>query len=275
MKTLGNDIYIQRGETWSLDVAIQNERGDPYMIFKALKNPYLAITVSAARYEQRGDFRRTYWLDLDEELVEQADGSTKWIPLKRFTATEALYIPNFSVSEVLAYYGQANGGYIVEDSTSENDIKNFLFFTDPKGDGNRIYKYLSDYGTDINGDGTIDEYDEIWVDYDFRVVNMFNTKDWVEQTYLFDAKILDGETVEEYIINALKEQGDAVNVENEKHWSSEEIQTHINLIKDKEVKALAQEVFLSGAPLMPSYDTKAIILYPTNLYVSANLQGGR
>jgi hypothetical protein len=274
MKTLGNDIYIQRGETWSLDIAIQNDHGDPYMIFKALKNPYLAITVTAARYEQRGDFRRTYWLDLDEELVEQADGSTEWIPLKRFTATEALYIPNFSVSEVLAYYGQANGGYIVEDSTSENDIKNFLFFTDPKGDGNRIYKYLSDYGTDINGDGTIDEYDEVWVDYDFRVVKMFNTKDWVEQSYLFDAKILAGETLEEYVTRILVEQGDAVDI-TDTHWSDEQKENYIALIHDDEARALAQEVFLSGAPLMPSYDTKAIILYPTNLYVSANLQGGR
>ena len=72
MKILGNEIYIQRGENWTIDFEVKNDDGDPYMILKSIqKNPYIAITVTAARYEQQGDFRKTYWLDLTDESFKK------------------------------------------------------------------------------------------------------------------------------------------------------------------------------------------------------------
>ena len=59
MRMIGNEVYIQRGETWSLDFAVTNDKGHPYVVLKNWPNPYLAITVAAALYEQRGDFRET------------------------------------------------------------------------------------------------------------------------------------------------------------------------------------------------------------------------
>ena len=35
-----------------------------------------------------------------------------------------------------------------------------------------------------------------------------------------------------------------------------------------------QDLYDSGVPLMPNYDTKSIILQPTKLYVSTDIQGG-
>ena len=52
MKILGNDVHIQKGEIWSLDFDVTNSKGDPYMIFKGLRNPYMVITVALSRYEQ-------------------------------------------------------------------------------------------------------------------------------------------------------------------------------------------------------------------------------
>ena len=52
MKILGDDVYIQRGENWSLDFDVTNEAVEPYMILKEWQNPYLVITVAAARYSQ-------------------------------------------------------------------------------------------------------------------------------------------------------------------------------------------------------------------------------
>lgn len=267
MKTLGNDIYIQRGETWSLDLDVTNSRGDPYMIFSGWRHPYLAITVTAARYEQKGDFRQTYWLDLDERWEEQQDGSIELVPMKRFSSTEALYIERFDSAEVLARYGVNVGGKIVVDEMSDFDIKNYLFFVSNEKD-ERTYKYIKEYTVDVDGDILTQE----WVEYNFRFVKHFDTKNWMEQGYLFDMKLLAGDTVEEYVYDLLANQ----NFPSLKDlpWSDSELDAHIESIEDETKRGYAREIFESGAPLMPDYDTKGLILNPTRLYVSANLQGG-
>lgn len=264
MKRLGNDVYIQRGETWSLDFDVTNEKGDPYMIFKGWNNPYLAITVTAARYEQRGDFRQTYWLDLSNRFVEQSNGSVVLAPIKKFISTEALYLGLFSADEVIAYYGVEAGGKIVLDATSEFDITNYLFFVDQNSDGNKVYKYLKSYV--IEGDSVVSE---VWEEYNFRIIKQFRTNTWTEQGYLFDIKVLAGESVKEHIANIL---GMSISTAND--WSDNETQAYINAIIDNTIRAEMQELYDSGAPLMPTYDTKSLILIPTNIYVSANIQGG-
>lgn len=290
MKLLGDDVYIQRGETWSLDFDVTNKKGDPYMLLKNWRNPYLAITVTAARYEQEGDFRRTYWLDLSKKWQELQDGSMQLVPFKKFISTEALSLPNnsFSILDAIDWYGTANGGKIVLDETSDFDIKNYLFYIDPQHDGNRIYKYVRRYVVDhkrivdsyedpfthetINN---IQEWDEVtveeWETYDFRVIKEFTTKDWMEQTYLFDMKILAGETVQEFVTTVLQMQQLTPITTT---WSDTQTREYIEQIEDEETRLYVQEVFESGMPLMPDYDTKSLILQPTKLIVSANIQGG-
>jgi hypothetical protein len=264
MKILGNDVYIQRGETWSLDFDVIGEEGDPYMIMKEWKNPYLAITVTSARYKQRGDFRKTYWLDLSNRFVEQADGSMVLAPIKKFISTEALYLMFFSIEEAIAYYGVDAGGKIVLDSNSDFDITNFLFFIDEGSDNKKVYKYVKSYTVD--GAGNI--VNEVWEEYNFRIIKQFRTNDWIEQTYLFDIKVLSGESVKEHIANIL-----GLDSSNANNWSDTETQSYINQITDDIKRLEMQNLFDSAIPIMPDYDTKSLILMPTNLYVSANIQG--
>lgn len=373
MKRLGNDVYIQRGETWSLDFEVTNEKGDPFMLLKTWEHPYLAITVTAARYEQKGDYRHTWWLDLDEKWVENVDGSMSLESTKKFISTEALNLPLFSVSEAIGLYGTDNGGRIVLDKNSDFDITNYLFFADLNSDGNNQYKYVKDYIVgpvyhleykiydesisyneedivlyadllyyvknttsvgevpgvsnnfvkmtgydefynvsrirDISGEVIYNDGDvflntvsftpsiclaeavwkniyplksstytylgesitsEEWEDYNFRIIKQFTTRDWVEQGYLFDMKILAGESVEEYVYRSLEQEGDNVP---ELPWDDTTLQEQINYISNEEERLNLQEIYDSGMPLMPTYDTKALILQPTKLFVSANIQG--
>lgn len=393
MKILGDDVYIQRGENWSLDFDVTNEAGEPYMMLKEWQNPYLVITVTAARYSQEGDYRHSWWLDLTQRYVEDAEGNLVLEPVKRFTGTEALYLDadDFSITEVMAAYGpeaKPTPGRIVIDPESDFDVTNFLFYIDPNKDGNRIYKYCKSYtivpetfvnckipvtvnpnaatgeglsaagfyitaqtasaivyyyndahptgaqvincGTytinsddenyilvtkrtssvgDTYGSGQLyigSEYrlqlstlasqslgmtvnllintalytnnieeehtdNEVWEEYSLRVVKTFDTKEWVEQGYLYDIKVLAGELVEEsvhdYLINEGKDVPDLP-------WSDEELQEQIERIDDVEMRAYYQEIYDTGMPLMPAYDTKLLVLMPTNLYVSANIQKG-
>lgn len=392
MKILGDDVYIQRGENWSLDFDVTNEAGEPYMMLKEWQNPYLVITVTAARYSQEGDYRHSWWLDLTQRYVEDAEGNLVLEPIKRFTGTEALYLDadDFSIAEVLSTYGPEADppGRIVTDPESDFDVTNFLFYIDPNKDGNRTYKYCKSYtivpetfvnckipvtvnpnaatgeglsaagfyitvqassatvyyyndahptgaqvincGTytinsddenyilvtkrtssvgDTYGSGELyigsdyklqlstlasqslnttvnllinpalytnnieEEHtdNEVWEEYSLRVVKTFDTKEWVEQGYLYDIKVLAGELVEEsvhdYLINEDKDVPDLP-------WSDEELQEQIERIDDVEMRAYYQEIYDTGMPLMPAYDTKLLVLMPTNLYVSANIQKG-
>lgn len=282
MKMIGNEVHIQRGETWSLDFAVTNQKGHPYVVLENWPNPYLAITVTAALYEQRGDLRETYWLDLKQKYEEQGDGSMVLKPLKTFASSEVLWLANgFYVMDAIIDYGVDNGGKIVLDPNSDFDITKFLFFTDPFSDGNYVYKYVKSYNLDENGDLAYreDEYgneieDVEWAEYDFRIVKQFTTKNWTEQGYLFDIKVLAGESVQEHLMGILDVQRVTYKDPNTEPWSNEDWEAYINMIEDEALRKEMQELYDEGAPLMPTYDTKSLLLEPTPIYVSVNIQGG-
>lgn len=272
MRMVGNEVYIQRGETWSLDFSVTNKKGHPYVVLKNWRNPYLAITVSAALYEQRGDFRETYWLDLKQRYVEQRDGSMALENLKTFISGEVLWLPNgFYATDAITLYGaNSENGKIVLDPTSDFDIKNFLFFCDPFSDGNYSYRYITKY--ELDEDGHIVEDSVEWAEYDFRIIKHFTTKDWMEQNYLFDVKVLAGESVQEHIAAILDTQG--TDYKSFVVWTNEDWERYIALIQDETLRTQAKELYDEGAPLMPSYDTKGLLIEPSTIHVSVNIQGG-
>ena len=280
MKILGDDIYLQKGESLSLDFELKNEKGAPYTLLRKLRNPYLVITVSSALYEQGGNFRQNYWLDLSSRLEEQEDGTLKSVPIKRFTSTEALYLDiddpaDFSVNEVLATYGRANGGKIVVDLESDYDVSNFLFFMS-NDNGERVYKYLESY---IPGPEENEISDEVWKEYSLRVVKSFDTRSWKEQQYYYDIKILAGIRFDEYLKEKLRSVGIGTLP---LPWNNEMIDSFVALLEkngsnlgiSEDEISLIREVYRGGEPLMPFYDTKIVLLNPTKIFVGVDLQGG-
>ncbi len=267
MKKLGDEVYIQRGEVWSLDFAVRTTKNHPFVVLKNWLNPYLAITVAAALYEQRGDYRETYWLDLQRKYVEQQDGNWQLEYLKRFISAEPLFLPDgFEVEDIATYYNDK----IVFDKDSDFDVTNFLFFTDPYSDGNNIYKYIVSY--ELDGGGQVDEKSVVWAEYDFRIIKQFVTKNWMEQAYWYDIKVLAGESVQEHLAGILEGQG--ITYKSLPTWTNEDWEDYLNLIEDIVVREEMWRLYDEGAPLMPTYDTKSLLLEPTPIYVSANIQGG-
>lgn len=61
-----NEITVHRGESFTLERTIVNHDGSPYIVSKAEQNPYIAITVAAARYDQTGRYNKTWWLSLKD-----------------------------------------------------------------------------------------------------------------------------------------------------------------------------------------------------------------
>lgn len=265
MRMVGNEVYIQRGENFTLDFQVADELGNPFVVYNEWRNPYLAITITAARYPQDGDMRRTYWLDLSKRWVADVNGTLTEEDLKSFVSTQPLYMPTypFTVADIATYYGS------FVNTTNPSDpfyYTNYLFFTDTNANGERKFVYA----VEENGSVT-------WVPYDFRVVTSFNTRDWYEQTYLYDIKVLAGQSTGEFIVAALLNYNPNYNfgtaTSNPTNWTREDYQAFINDIQDEESKATAQMLFDNNIPLTSTYDTKRIILPATNIYVSANIQG--
>jgi hypothetical protein len=260
MKSLGNEIFVQKGETWSLDFEIITDKGDPFMLFKGWRNPYLVMTITAARYEQKGNFRQSWWLDIDKAFVEKADGSMELAPMKRFVYPKPLYTDNFNIETILTIYDNftADG-----DKTNPSDITNYLFYQDNLGE--KLYKYVKDYTFDAENNIIAE-----WEEYNFRIIKQFSTENWIEQNYLFDIRILAGESLEEHVYNYLLSNNITVNMAE----TQEELQTQINQITDTNKKKEMQKLFDEGWPLFPKFDTNLILLNPTKLNVSANIMGG-
>lgn len=321
MKTLGDEVFIQRGEDWSLDIDVRNDFGDPYMIFKKWRNPYMVITVTAARYAQKGDYRHTWWLDLSKRMVQTPEGNLELVPQKTFIATQALYVNMFTITDIETFYGSTID---TVNADADNYVGNYLFFRTPDNTTEREYRFLADriyrgvleYKTDEEGNFlqplepildesgvqvtkdisygemteellekyqtagiALPELAEIWEEYNFRVVKGFDTKEWVEQTYLYDVKILSGESVEEHVDSILLLQGFAVPpmeppLAPQEYLDELPLQYKLDMIEDDDTRLSLQDLVDSDIPLMPNYETKVIVMLPKKLNVSANIQEG-
>lgn len=276
MKRVGNDFYIQRGENLTLDCEITNYAGDPLMLPRAWRNPYLVITVTSADYTQAGAMRENHWLSIDKHWVEQDNGEEvgkpKLIPTKRFTSTEALPLGQYAsiddgITDAMVLYGIPEGR-IVLNKESDFDITNFLFVCKDT-DGNPVYKYVTDYEYDKETD-TFSKQE--WERYVFRIIKSFDTKDWVEQTYHMDIKLLAGTSLQEYVTKALINQGyKGEFVDGD--WSKEQIQSYIYKILNKDQRSYAQETLDANLPLI-NYDTKVVIQDNMRIYVGVDTLGG-
>lgn len=247
MKTLGNEIYIQRGEIWSLDFEVKNTKGDPLMLLKDWVNPYLVLTIAAARYDQSGAFSRTWWLDMDKQMVENEDGSyAEDILLKRFIHTQPLYLEEHRMAAINTTYPEI----------PNEEATDYLFYTDPDKNGKRIYKYLEDAE---------------WKDYNFRIIKLVDTQDMIEQTYLFDIKLIAGNSIQEEMFNEFLVQGDEPPA---LPWSNEKAISYVENIVDTEKREQFETWLQSGAPLRPPYQVETPLLQPTKFMVGADIQGG-
>ena len=60
---LGDKIFVNRNEQFSMNFAITTN-GIPFIVDSNWQNPFLCITVAAARYDQKGRYISNWWLDM-------------------------------------------------------------------------------------------------------------------------------------------------------------------------------------------------------------------
>ena len=160
----GNDMIVQRGETFTIDRSIVNNDGSPFVVSSAYNNPYLLLTVSSTKYNQQNRYTVNWWLNLNEMYDENGN----LIKLPRFNSTRIKTIPN------------------VQDTVNFDDPPlEYLYYDKSE---NRYVYFEDDIYT--------------FKEYDFRFIHHFIhniTKDWIEQNYVYSIRLVSGEDTLTYL----------------------------------------------------------------------------
>ena len=249
MQVRNNEITVTRGEDWTMSKLIVNKDSSPYIVSSELINPYWLITI-----KRTDDYNNSYvynkWLDLSS--------------LPRFKVTQPLNINDYGRSffepmPTLPFLDLDENG--VSDFTGDetSGYSNIAIFYEKGENGVISYKYW-EYNNNEK-----DDFSGKWVDYSCPIItSFFNsvTKDWVEQNYLYQIRLLSGQTTHEYISFLASYLG----VDSD--GSLEDLYDAIA----KKDNSLIKDVDLSR-PLY-TIDTNLTILEPTRLTVKLNLNGG-
>lgn len=178
MKSFNNEIVIHRGESFTIDVTIQNKDGSPYIISKRLQNPYFLLTISSDKYEQNNRYVKRYWLDLADYPKFTSTQPVNLHDIKQSAIGSTPLYQTF-VPYTYPLSGYQNGKYV---EYYENDA---VFYID---DENREYKYFNRHPSPIGiGDLTI------WSNYECRLVKQFtseDTKELVAQNYVYSIQLV-------------------------------------------------------------------------------------
>jgi hypothetical protein len=157
MKLRGNEMTIQRGETFSIDRTIVNRDGSPFIVSSEYDNPYLLITVSSTRYDVEKRYRVNWWLDLKD--------------LPRFQYTRPKRIPSFDVISVI---DDEPGEYLYY----VDDVTKCKYFDEDNEWHDYEFRVVHHFQNHITRDWVEQSYV-----YSIQLVSGMNTLEYLEELY--------------------------------------------------------------------------------------------
>ena len=102
MQLRGNDMIINKGENFTIDITLKNRDDSPYILSKELQNPRIRITFASAKYDPE-KIVKEFWLPLDEYPARFYNT----VPVELSSWTESL--PGYDASENLYYVVTSSG----------------------------------------------------------------------------------------------------------------------------------------------------------------------
>lgn len=128
MKVVGKNIIARRGETFSLIRRVYKDDGiTPYVLSKAIVNPYLIVTVSSSPYKLQGGYKCNWWIDLST----YPSFATTTPYLVDQSVIDGNQLPGGRTAEQSIYYTQDENGnksfYYYDSETSSYKEYSFVF----------------------------------------------------------------------------------------------------------------------------------------------------
>ena len=186
MRMNGNEITIQRGESFVIDRLIVNTDGSPYIIPEGIYDPKLVLRISNSKYQVDNRYVKEYVVTDLKRFESETFINIKDILDSSSSNGDPMYPDGFdNITELGSanYPGVFEGQYVAA-GYYKGELTYFTpgeeVFYDVDEDGHKHYKYWPDYDS------------EGWVDYEFRFIMAFpssDTMDWVPQTYYWSLTI--------------------------------------------------------------------------------------
>ena len=187
MNTLGNDVYVTRGETWTYDATIVNNDGSPYIVSNQYPNPYYLFKLSSDLYKINNRYYEEIWCPIDANAT--------------FYCSEPLQLTEFPEAFKISDLSSDAQKDLRGDTKKEGlNLSNYAVYYMIDNDGNTIYKHWIITGDiDENGDSP-----GKWEDYvcNFRLAFMSrDTVNWTAQTYIYKLDVVSGEKINKGNLN--------------------------------------------------------------------------
>lgn len=208
METFGNDIEIQQGEDFNMDVVLSasNVEYIPFLISSKRANPYFVVTVASTKYEKNMRYVQSWWNNpLDTQKLET------------FIQTTPFYLSKYN-----GWNADPTEADIRKANPDESAENRYFYQYERSSDsydeklGHRPYRYcFIDYSSGTNVVKYVvpdpDTGEDKLNNYTCKVVQNFSsdiTRRWGAQNYMYQITLLEGKTNKEVILQIYDKFGE-------------------------------------------------------------------
>lgn len=251
MEMFENEIQVQQGEDWNLDVLLSASPIEyiPFLISSERANPFFVITIASTKYEKNLRYVKSWWNDINSE-----------IELPRFYQTTPVDL------------GELNNADEVDDEVLEKAFETYetrylyqYTLIDDEVDeelGHKPYHY-SYFTYNENGDVLKRRDDQ----YECRIRFNFlssETSEWGSQNYMYQITLVSGEL----IADTLQKIAEANGMPDD--WPVDDIEAQYRYVKVRWPDELQPDIDMTSP--LGRIDSPQVITQPTKLTVFNNLR---
>lgn len=196
MEMYGNEIKVQQGEDWNLDILLSANQVEyiPYIISSARANPFFVVTIASTKYEKNLRYVKSWWND----ITKSNDALGQPI-IPTFYQTVPQYVGELNSTDVLptlpvneTYATRALYQYTLADEEEDIELghKPYHYY---------YFKYKAEVDEEENvtmvPDGRVDGY-ECRIRFNF---SSKETANWGSQDYLYQITLVSGRLMDEVL----------------------------------------------------------------------------
>lgn len=256
MKMSNNEIQVQQGEDWNLDILISSSSLEyiPFIISNQRTNPFFVVTVASTKYEKNLRYVASWWNDLVNVYGDKI-------------ATFYQTVPYFYKADVDGVASLPNLPPIITqpDKRETKDTRLLYQYTLLEDEvdeklGHKPYHY---FYYNYNEEGSVVERVD---EYECRLRFNFSSEEtskWGSQNYLYQITLVSGELMADVLENIAISKGMPDD------WPSS-IEDQYRYAKIKWPNELQSDIDIDSP--LGRIDNPQVILQPTSLQVFNNLR---
>ena len=259
MRSSNNELTVYRNETFAIDKTVKTKSGAPYIVSNKLENPYILITVSSSKFEQKSAYKESYYLSLVDKPKFAITNPVNIKSILNAPNGESLYndFPegltliedgDDTLVFMVGYYDGKEVGFEVDDA---------VFYVE-NTTGISYKRWVPDE-MEAGSTGR-------WEDYQFNFVKVFNkseTQRWVGQTYFYSIQLVSGKSTLNYLQEIANRHSITILSYDDKYSIYERLLS-------RNIKFPSS--FNIESPLA-KHDYSVPLLVPTKISVLSNLEG--